>query len=135
MRRRCNSGPRNTSTRFARSVQATSTRFALSVQNPKKNMEKWYVYIIKCKDKTFYTGITLDIKRRFQEHKEGRGGRYTRSAKVGQLVYYEECSKKGEALKREFQIKGWRREKKESLIRSRIPKICRRSSVVRAGPS
>ena len=85
-------------------------------------MDEWYLYIIQCKDGTFYTGITLDIKRRFQEHKEGRGGRYTRSAKVGQLVYYEEYSKKGEALKRERQIKGWRREKKLNLIKYKNPR-------------
>ena len=39
----------------------------------------YFVYLIKCKDGTIYTGITTDVKRRFVEHKEGKGGHYTRS--------------------------------------------------------
>lgn len=82
----------------------------------------WFVYIIQCKDRSLYTGITPNLKRRFQEHKEGRGGRYTRLSRVSKLVYFERHSKKKEALKREKQIKGWRREKKENLIKYGDPK-------------
>jgi predicted GIY-YIG superfamily endonuclease len=77
----------------------------------------WYVYILGCKDRSFYTGTTPNLKRRIQEHKEGRGGKYTRLSKVDKLVYYEIYFKKEEALRREKQIKGWRREKKENLIK------------------
>ena len=80
-------------------------------------MVNWYVYLLRCKNGTLYTGITSNLRRRFQEHKEGRGGKYTRLFQPGKLVHYESYPKKEEALKREKQIKGWRREKKENLIK------------------
>ena len=76
----------------------------------------YYVYIIECKDGTLYTGTTNDVNRRFQEHISGRGGSYTRAKKVSKLLYIEECENRSTALKREAEIKGWRREKKLSLI-------------------
>ncbi len=79
-------------------------------------MGKWFTYIIECKDKTLYTGVTTDIERRFLEHKNKKGGKYTRSHQVQRVVYMESCLTMSEALKRERQIKGWRREKKEKLI-------------------
>jgi len=82
----------------------------------KKN-NNWYVYILQCKNGSLYTGITSNLKRRFQEHKEGRGGRYTKLFKINNLIYYEKYSKKEEATKRERQIKGWCRKKKENLIK------------------
>jgi putative endonuclease len=77
----------------------------------------YYVYIVECKDGTLYTGITTDVKRRFQEHKSGKGGSYTSSKKISKLVFAEECRDRSAALKREAEIKGWRREKKLSLIK------------------
>lgn len=76
----------------------------------------YYVYIVECKDGTLYTGITTDIKRRFQEHSSGQGGSYTSSKKINKLLYTEECENRSIALKREAEIKGWRREKKLELI-------------------
>lgn len=76
----------------------------------------YYVYIVECKDSTFYTGITTDVKRRFQEHISGRGGSYTKAKKVKKLLYTEECKDRSTALKREAQIKGWNRKKKLALI-------------------
>lgn len=72
----------------------------------------YFVYLIKCKDGTIYTGITTDVKRRFVEHKNGKGGRYTRSRGVAKLLYAEKARNKSIALKREAQIKRWRREEK-----------------------
>ena len=80
-------------------------------------MVNWFIYILRCKDGSFYTGITTNLERRFQEHKEGRGGRYTRLSKINKLIYYERYFTEAEALKREKQIKGWRKEKKENLIK------------------
>jgi len=85
-------------------------------------MEKWYVYIIRCKDGSFYTGIISDLKRRFQEHAELKGGRYTKLFKANNIEYFEIYYSKNEALKRERQIKGWRREKKINLIKFGVPK-------------
>lgn len=72
----------------------------------------WYVYILLCADGSFYTGSTNDLKKRFAEHQKGKGGRYTRSKKVVRLIYSEKLAAKSDALKREWEIKGWSREKK-----------------------
>ncbi len=77
----------------------------------------YYVYLIECGDKTIYTGITTDIKRRFKEHNLGKGGAYTRSKKVRKVLYTEQYPTRSEALKRESEIKSWPREKKLVLIK------------------
>ena len=83
----------------------------------------YFVYLIECKDKSLYTGITTDIERRFAEHKAKKGGHYTSSKKVIKIVYSEKHPDRSSALKREFEIKGWRRKKKLNLIKSRKPWI------------
>ena len=77
----------------------------------------YFVYLIQCKDETIYTGITTDIKCRFQEHKDSKGRHYTNSRKVVKVLYTENHKDRSSALKREAQIKGWRHEKKLSLIK------------------
>lgn len=77
----------------------------------------YYLYLVLCDDNSIYTGITTNVDRRFREHKEGRGGHYTRSHKVMRLLYSEKVGTKSEALKREWQIKGWRQEKKLNLAK------------------
>ena len=76
----------------------------------------YYVYIIECKDKTLYTGITTDIIRRFNEHKTGKGGAYTRAKKVRLMLYYERHKDRSSASKRESEIKKMSRAKKINLI-------------------
>lgn len=76
----------------------------------------YFVYIIECDDKSLYTGITNDLKRRFLEHQTGKGGRYTRSRKVARFVFTEKQPNKSLALKREMEIKSWKRERKLELI-------------------
>ena len=78
----------------------------------------YFVYLMQCKDGSIYNGITTDTKRRFLEHKNGKGGHYTRSKGAKKLLYTEKRKTKGDALKREFEIKSWRREKKLDLINS-----------------
>ena len=70
----------------------------------------WYVYITKTKNRSLYTGITVDTKRRFQEHQSNG---YNPSDK---LLYKEPFPDKYAAAKREKQIKGWTRRKKLALI-------------------
>ncbi len=77
----------------------------------------YFVYIIECKDGSLYTGIATNVDRRFSEHKNGRGGHYTSSKEVSKIVYTEEHSDRSSALKREAQIKSWRREKKMTLFK------------------
>jgi len=83
----------------------------------KKRKVIYHLYIIKCKDRSLYTGITTDVKRRFAEHKAGKGGHYTRSREVVKVLYTERHKTRNKALKREFEIKSWSREKKLALIK------------------
>ena len=77
----------------------------------------WYVYILKCKDKKLYTGITTDIHRRLKEHNAGTGGRFTRFRKPVSLIYSEKAPSRSKALKREAAIKKLKREEKLALIK------------------
>lgn len=77
----------------------------------------YYVYIIKCRDDTLYTGITTDIKRRLLEHTVGKGSRYTRSHGVKKVVYTECLRNRSFASRREADIKKLSREKKLNLIK------------------
>lgn len=77
----------------------------------------YFVYIIECKDKSLYTGIATDVARRFKEHREGKGARYTRAHKVKKVLYTEMRKTRGEALKREAQIKKLPRGKKLVLLK------------------
>ncbi|MDP1688914.1 MAG: GIY-YIG nuclease family protein [bacterium] len=77
----------------------------------------YFVYIILCTDKSLYTGITTDLKRRFNEHKNKKGGAYTRAHKVEKIVYSEKLETRSKALKREAEIKNWKRQNKLYLIK------------------
>jgi len=78
----------------------------------------YFVYIIECADKTLYTGITTDLKRRFAEHKDGSASHYTSAKKAKRMLYSEKHPDRSSALKREAQIKKWRREQKLNLIKN-----------------
>jgi len=77
----------------------------------------WFIYILLCKGGSLYTGISNNPQQRFLDHKNGKGGRYTRLNKPEKIVYLERTSTKSEALKREKQIKGWSRQKKIKLFK------------------
>ena len=76
----------------------------------------WYVYILECRGKALYVGITDDVERRFEEHLSGKGGRYTASNRPVKILYKEEFSEKFQAERRESQIKRWSQAKKLALI-------------------
>ena len=76
----------------------------------------WCVYILQCKNHSLYTGITNNLERRFKEHKNGKGGKFTHAFKASKLLHSEPCNSKNEALKREAQIKNWTRKKKLVFI-------------------
>ena len=78
----------------------------------------YYVYILGCRDETLYTGITTDIKRRFKEHRSGKGGAYTKAKGAKKIMYTEKSPTRSSALKREAEIKSWSRNKKLALINS-----------------
>ncbi|MCI1944935.1 GIY-YIG nuclease family protein [Clostridium luticellarii] len=77
-----------------------------------------YVYILKCRDGTFYTGYTNNLKKRIKTHNSGKGAKYTRGRIPVKLVYFEEYTSKKEALHREYVIKKMTHEDKFRLIKS-----------------
>ncbi|MBI4088349.1 GIY-YIG nuclease family protein [Candidatus Kaiserbacteria bacterium] len=77
----------------------------------------YHVYILQCSDKSLYTGITNNLRRRLEQHRNGTGGNYTRSRGVEKIVYREAARGRGAALRREAEIKRWPRGKKIDLIR------------------
>ena len=80
--------------------------------------ELFYVYIIQCDDDSYYTGLTNDILKRFEEHCKGvYENCYTFKRRPLKLVYYETIPFLEDAINREQQIKGWSRKKKEALIK------------------
>lgn len=79
--------------------------------------ERWFVYILQCKDNSFYTGVTTDPDRRLKQHNSLQGGaRYTRVRQPVRLVYTESVKDRSAACKREYQIKQLSRNAKEALI-------------------
>ena len=78
----------------------------------------WYLYILRCADGSLYTGITTDVQRRLEEHRSGKGAKYTRGRAPLELVYTEECGSHSLALKRELAIKAMKTTQKNDLIRS-----------------
>ena len=81
-------------------------------------MKEWFTYIIECEDKSLYTGCTNDLARRFKQHFEGIGGKYTASHKPIKILFSEKYNTRSEALRRESQIKGWSHGKKIKFIKS-----------------
>jgi putative endonuclease len=82
-------------------------------------MDKHYVYMLLCDQKTFYIGITFDIPKRLKEHKS-KESFFTKKFSEIKLVYCEKYKNKNEAAKREKQLKGWSRAKKQMLIGGKI---------------
>jgi putative endonuclease len=80
-------------------------------------MKTYHVYILLCSDKSYYTGITNDMERRFFEHSEGLIKTcYTYKRRPLKLVFCETFHDVNQAIAFEKQVKGWRRAKKEAII-------------------
>ena len=75
-----------------------------------------YVYILECSDGTFYTGSTIDLDMRVEQHQNGRGANHTKKRLPVKLIYFEEFTRIGGAFEREKQIQGWSRAKKIALV-------------------
>ena len=78
-----------------------------------------YIYILRCADGTLYTGWTNNLEKRLKSHNEGKGSRYTRARLPVTLIYCEELSTQGEAMRREYEIKQLTRAQKLELINSK----------------
>lgn len=77
----------------------------------------WYVYILRCGDGSLYTGVTTDVEHRLEQHRAGKGAKYTRGRGPLELVYQEKCTSHSEALRREIRIKKLSRQEKLTMIR------------------
>lgn len=77
----------------------------------------WYIYILACKDKTLYTGVTTNLKRRVEEHNTSdRGAKYTKGRRPVKLVCSIRKKDKSKALKEEYRIKKLPRVEKLKII-------------------
>lgn len=81
------------------------------------------VYMLRCRDKTFYTGYTTNLERRLRQHEEGKGAKYTRGRGPFQVVYIEKHETKEAAMKREYEIKQLSRKGKVQLIRDQLKEV------------
>lgn len=76
----------------------------------------WVVYILKCSDGSFYTGITNDLDARVAAHSDGSGAKYTKGRGPFEVMYVEECDDRSAASSREFAIKKLSRTQKKLLF-------------------
>ena len=74
------------------------------------------MYILECADGSYYTGSTVNIVLRLEQHQNGEGANYTKKRLPVKLVYSESYPRIDEAFYREKQVQGWSRKKKEALI-------------------
>jgi len=98
-----------------------------------------YVYMLRCADGSYYVGTTRgSLDKRMGEHQSGAFAGYTASRRPVQLVFSQEFQRITDAIAAERQMKGWRREKKEALIRndySILPALVRRTANPAMRPS
>lgn len=83
------------------------------IENKKQN----YTYMVRCADKTLYTGWTNNLEKRILAHNAGKGAKYTKSRLPVELVYSEVFETKKEAMQRECEIKKFTKKQKEELIK------------------
>ena len=77
----------------------------------------WYVYIVRCADRTLYTGVARDLGARLKAHNAGRGAKYTRARLPVKLVYQETVENRSAAQRREHAIKRLSRAEKRALAK------------------
>ena len=79
--------------------------------------QPWFVYILECRDGSFYTGVTNNLERRQHQHNEGTASKYTRSRRPVTLRYQELCGSRSQALIRECSLRLLSRKEKEDLVK------------------
>ena len=86
-----------------------------------------WVYILLCRNGSFYVGHASDVAQRVEKHSKGHGARHTRQLQAFELVWTEGPIRPGAAVKRERQLKKWTRAKKLALIRGEKAELKRLS--------
>ena len=80
-----------------------------------------WVYILRCRDDSYYVGSTTDLERRIAEHQNGTYGGWTSCRRPVELMFAQETDSSDQAFQLEHQVKGWSRAKKEALIAGNFP--------------
>ena len=81
-------------------------------------MQDWYVYMVRCRDGSLYTGIATDVERRIADHLTNKGAKYLRGRGPLKLVFKKQFRQKGRALIAERKVKRLPKHKKEALIKT-----------------
>ena len=89
-------------------------------KDPRRQATTWSVYILRCRDGTYYTGIAKDVQERLRKHQAGKGAAYTRTRLPVELLYEENGLLRSEALVREARIKAMPRDKKAQLAQKKV---------------
>ena len=76
----------------------------------------YYFYLLRCSDNSLYAGICMALEQRVANHQKGKGAKYTRSRLPVTLVFQEHLRSKGDALRREAEVKKWTKQRKERLV-------------------
>lgn len=80
-------------------------------------MKPWYVYILRCSDDSLYTGVTVDLEKRLEQHNTGTASKYTSPRRPVVLVKSEKYKNRSEAQVRESEIKKWSKQEKEEFVK------------------
>lgn len=87
-------------------------------------MKTYFVYILKCNDGSYYTGVTNNLEKRISEHKTGYSfTSYTNKRRPVELVFSQQFHDIKQAIALEKQIKGWNRRKKEAFMKEEWDKL------------
>lgn len=78
--------------------------------------KSWYTYMLRCADRTLYTGVAIDVQKRVAAHNAGKGAKYTTGRRPVRLVWHEKHRSQTTAMRREIEIKKWTRSKKEKFL-------------------
>jgi putative endonuclease len=88
------------------------------------NPSSWFVYLLRCSDKSIYTGITTNLNQRIHEHNHSeKGAKYTRGRRPVTLLYQEKLTSRSEASQREYQIKRMKKSAKEQLVKDSMAPV------------
>jgi predicted GIY-YIG superfamily endonuclease len=82
-------------------------------------VDEWFVYVLSCGDGSLYTGVARDVDARLEQHRAGKGAKYTRGRGPLEVIYRETAPDRGSALRRELAIKAMSRAEKDELTKPR----------------
>ncbi len=83
----------------------------------------YFVYLLECRDGSLYCGIAKNVKKRFEQHRAGKGSKYVASRWPAKIVFVEKIGTLSKVLKREAQIKNLSKKEKWALVRSGLKKV------------